>query len=119
MLSIRDANSLAQRGQTLEAASTYALLLFTCPNLGWSTIGGLERCLNSLREREDWKETRHEFSGDWAAQADRGNHDRVAGQPCLPIAIEQACQHSCATLIYRATPFHAHDLLLGLLHRQL
>jgi glycosyltransferase involved in cell wall biosynthesis len=103
MLSIRDANALAQRGQYLEAASTYAMLLFAYPDLAWSTIGGLRRCVNSLHKTDAWGDSRHEVAGEWGLQE----------------AIEQACNHPCATLVYKKTPTSSSDLVLGLLHRQL
>lgn len=103
MLSIRDANALAQRGQYLEAASTYAMLLFAYPDLAWSTIGGLRRCVNSLHKSNEWADSRHEVAGEWGLQE----------------AIEQACNHPCATLVYKKAPTSSSDLFLGLLHRQL
>ncbi|MFN9546842.1 MAG: rhamnan synthesis F family protein [Cyanobacteriota bacterium] len=119
MLSIRDANALAQRGQYLEAAATYASLLFAYPDLAWSTIGGLQRCLNNLRQTTDWAMRRHLVSAEWDSLKDATHREMPSDTPRLQQVIEHACQHPSATLVYSAPPASSSDLLLGLLHRQL
>jgi glycosyltransferase involved in cell wall biosynthesis len=120
MLSIREANALAQRGDALEAASTYAKLLFVYPDLAWSTIVGLRRCVNSLRRTRAWMESQHELTK-------TGNFLNLfvasdqAAEEVLNIReiVAQACEHPCANLIYHHPFSNSGDLLLALLHRQL
>jgi glycosyltransferase involved in cell wall biosynthesis len=119
MLSIRDANALAQQGQYFEAASIYAKLLFAYPDLSWSTIVGLKRCLNNITIAEGWAQSTYEFSTELAPVAEFASVAKASDHTRLLSSIDQVCQHPCATLLYKETPTSTSDILLGLLHRLL
>ena len=118
MLSIRDANALAQRGHHLEAAATYARLLFAYPDLAWSTISGLRRCLNTIRKSKDWSASYYQVL-DFFPAVQSSSMQRSCEASPLHDAVEQACKHPCASLIYKKIPSTARDILVGLLHRLL
>jgi glycosyltransferase involved in cell wall biosynthesis len=119
MLSIREANALAQRGDALGAASTYARLLFVYPDLAWSTIVGLRRCVNTLRRTKEWEESQHAMAATGGSLNQSNPSDQEAAIPSVDEIITQACNHPCAKLVYHHTFSSSSDLFLALLHRQL
>lgn len=119
MLSIRDANVLAQRGHHLEAASAYAKLLFAYPDLAWSTIGGLRRCVDQLRKSKEWASSGHELGENWFDKSKSKTAPAEVETPQLQNVIDYACSQPAAKILYGGAPLTPWNLLLGLLHRQL